>query len=727
MKPLGINLRAIPLVVLGSTLVEGAIAQQNQDIEEILVTVQRKETTAWDTPASLELLDEEDIAILQPNSLADLVRYQPEISFEQSNDRRGNGSFVIRGLSGNRVIMLIDGARLPDGFGSGGVTNGRNSFEPYSLGSIQFLKGPSSALYGSDALAGVVLLNTVSPGQLLQGGSGSFLELGGGYDDVNEGYRQTLTFASKAFGGDFFVQAATRQTSESDIQGSSENFPMDADQQNILLKWENNSQVNNRYGFLADFWRRDVDANFNTGLSPDSPVFDSRTEDNSSRWRFGFFQTLTDFAGLDRLDWQVDLQQASVAEDEFQISLESGATIQDLEEVDIDQDLISFSVLLGEQLGNHDLLAGVDYVRKFSERINFYRDINLETGEVDPVRNGVTYPVRSYPESDTDLIGVFLQDEVSFLDDRLKLTLGLRYDYFNNDPSPDQLYFNSNPTGINVDGESSDKFSPSAGLAYEISDNALLFANYTSGFRSPPVSSQYINTFIQSRGFPHEILANPNLKSESSDGIEAGLRLRGELGNVEIAAYRTDYEDFIESTRAGTRPNPVPGFRPITQLQYRNLSEVEISGVELDGELSLHTLFNTESQWWLTLNYADLDGDNKLSDEPLTSVGPAQAVVGIRYQAPNGNFGAQFNARLVDEFDDVAPGTFVIPDYTRLDISAYYDISDRFSINVRIDNLQDEQYWFQHVAGSSLTSATAADAAAPGRTFSVSARYRFEI
>lgn len=717
----------IAALVAGTTVTGALHGQQTQGIEEILVTVQRKETSLWDTPASLEVLSEEDIAILQPNSLADLVRYQPEISFEQSNDRRGAGSFVIRGLSGNRVIMLIDGTRLPDGFGSGGVTNGRNSFEPYSMSNIQFLKGPSSALYGSDALAGVVLLNTMSPGQILAGAEDPVIEVSGGYDELNEGFRQTITYASKAFGGDFFVQAATRQSSESDIQGSSENFPMDADQKNILVKWENNGQADNRYGFLADFWQRDVDANFNSSLAPESSVLDSRTKDSSDRWRLGFFQTLTDFAGIDRVDWQVDWQEASVAEDEYQTRLEDDFNIQDFEEVDIDQDLISLSVVLGEQVGNHDILAGVDYTRKSSERVNYYRDINLDTGAIDPTRNGVTYPARSYPESDTDLLGVFVQDEISLMDDRLGLTLGLRYDYFNNDPSPDQLYFNSNPTGINVDGENSDKFSPSVGLTYSISDNALLFVNYTSGFRSPPISSQYINTFIQSRGFPHEVLANPNLKSESSDGIEAGLRLRSAIGSVEFSAYQTDYEDFIESTRSGTRPNPVPGFRPVTQIQYRNLSEVEISGFELDGELSLQNLLDTDSQWWLTLNYADLDGENKLSDEPLTSVGPRQAVVGLRYQAPNNNFGMQLNARFVDEFDDVAPGTFVIPDYTRIDVSAWYDFSDAFSVNLRIDNIQDEQYWYQFEAGSRLTPASAAEAAAPGRTFSVSARYRFGL
>ncbi len=710
-----------PLLVLtGGT----AFLAKAQDIEEVIVEVQRKETSIWSTPASLEVLDREDILNLQPNSLADLVRYQPAISFDQSSDRRGNGSFVIRGLSGNRVIMLMDGTRLPDGFGSAGVSNGRNSFEPYSMNSIQFLKGPSSALYGSDALAGVVLLQTASPAQMLDGGDDSMFELSGGFDQVNNGFRQTLSNAGPAFGGAYLLQLSTRQFSESGIYGEHENFPMDGTQENILLKWENADRADRQYGVLMDVWRREVDASFSSGLDPAGPITDNYTEDESYRWRIGFYRNMTDVLGLDRLDWQVDLQQAAVDEDQFERRSRRGEEILDIEEVDIDQDLISASVVMGKEWPNHELLGGIDYVRKSAQRINFYRDVHLATGEVNPARNGVVYPLKSYPTSDTDLLGIFVQDEILLAEERLRLTLGLRYDYFNNEPKPDELYFNSNPTGQDVDAISSDNLSPSLGLTFEASENAILFGNLVSGFRTPPVTEQYINTFIQSRGFPHEVLANPDLKSEYSSGFEAGIRLRGAIGRLEVSTYRTEYEDFIESTRSGTRPNPIPGFRPVTQIQYRNLSDVEVRGTELDAELYLHNWLDTESQWLLSFSWAGLEGENRSSDEPLTSVGPHQGVLGLAFRSAAGNLGANVNARIVDEFTDVPFGRFAVPEYTRVDFSMFYDFTPGFSVNLRIDNLLDEQYWFQFMAGANIRG-DVSSAAAPGRSISVSARYRF--
>lgn len=369
------------------------------------------------------------------------------------------------------------------------------------------------------------------------------------------------------------------------------------------------------------------------------------------------------------------------------------------------------------------MLAGVDFVRKSAQRINFYRDYYPATGEVDPSRNGVVYPLKSYPTSDTDLLGIFIQDEILLMEERLRLTLGLRYDYFNNKPEPDELYYNSNPTGQRVDAYDSDNLSPSLGLAFEVNENAMLFGSYVSGFRTPPVSNQYINTFIQSRGFPHEVLANPDLKSERSDGVEVGLRLRGAAGSLEVSTFRSDYEDFIESTRSGTRPNPIPGFRPVTQIQYQNLSDVQVSGTELDAELYLHNWLDTENQWMLNFSWAGLDGENKSSDEPLTSVGPHQGVVGLAFRSASGGLGADLNARMVEEFNDVPIGRFAVPAYTRVDFSLFYDVTPGFSVNFRVDNLLDEQYWYQFMAGANVRG-DPASAAAPGRSVSVSARYR---
>src|SRR3546814_10509902 len=71
--------------------------------------------------------------------------------------RAGNESFNIRGIGGNRVLIQVDGVRVPDGFSFGAQASGRGDYVDLGLiKSVEILRGPSSALYGSDGLAGAV-------------------------------------------------------------------------------------------------------------------------------------------------------------------------------------------------------------------------------------------------------------------------------------------------------------------------------------------------------------------------------------------------------------------------------------------------------------------------------------------------------------------------------------------------------------------------------------------
>ena len=66
----------------------------------------------------------------------------------------------IRGIDGNRILMMVDGVRIPESYaggGSNGAISGRDMVESDTLKQVDIVKGPYSALYGSDALGGVVI------------------------------------------------------------------------------------------------------------------------------------------------------------------------------------------------------------------------------------------------------------------------------------------------------------------------------------------------------------------------------------------------------------------------------------------------------------------------------------------------------------------------------------------------------------------------------------------
>jgi hemoglobin/transferrin/lactoferrin receptor protein len=113
--------------------------------------------------------------------IKDLIRFEPGVSVHRAparfgaasgtTGRDGNAGFNIRGLEGNRVLVQVDGVRVPDGFEFGAQSAGRGDYVDLGLvKSVEILRGPPSALYGSDGLAGAVSFITSDPDDFLKNG-----------------------------------------------------------------------------------------------------------------------------------------------------------------------------------------------------------------------------------------------------------------------------------------------------------------------------------------------------------------------------------------------------------------------------------------------------------------------------------------------------------------------------------------------------------------------------
>ena len=133
----------------------------------IVVTATRTAARAEDLPVTVSVKTDEQIADELVTDIRDLVRFEPGVSVQPqparfgaalgATGRAGNDSFNIRGIGGNRVLIQVDGVRVPDGFSFGAQASGRGDYVDLGLiKSVEILRGPSSALYGSDGLAGAV-------------------------------------------------------------------------------------------------------------------------------------------------------------------------------------------------------------------------------------------------------------------------------------------------------------------------------------------------------------------------------------------------------------------------------------------------------------------------------------------------------------------------------------------------------------------------------------------
>jgi len=138
--------------------------KEGTKLDEIVVTATKTPHLLKDVPVETVVITKEDIERSSAQTISDLVRYTPGI-FVRSEDAPGIHDWrtTIRGLSFNDGygLVLVDGQRVKGG-GMGEYGIGVNQVPPQMIERIEIVKGPSSVLYGSDALAGVVNIITKS-------------------------------------------------------------------------------------------------------------------------------------------------------------------------------------------------------------------------------------------------------------------------------------------------------------------------------------------------------------------------------------------------------------------------------------------------------------------------------------------------------------------------------------------------------------------------------------
>jgi hemoglobin/transferrin/lactoferrin receptor protein len=205
-------------LVLASALLSPAAQAQDDDglyildrKDRIVITATRTPLKIEDAPITLSLITAEQIADELATDIRDLIRFEPGVSVQRQparfnaalspTGRAGNDSFNIRGIGGNRVLIQVDGVRVPDGFSFGAQASGRGDYVDLGLiKSVEILRGPSSALYGSDGLAGAVSFVTSDPEDFLTDGKSVGGLLRAAYNSADEEFSETAILAGAATG-----------------------------------------------------------------------------------------------------------------------------------------------------------------------------------------------------------------------------------------------------------------------------------------------------------------------------------------------------------------------------------------------------------------------------------------------------------------------------------------------------------------------------------------------
>ena len=179
-------------------------AEPKSEIEEIIVTALRLNTTVQQSGSSVSIIDEELIRDRGYNFLADAIVSATGVTLNQNGSFGGQASVRIRGFSSDQTLVLVDGVPVNDTTSPGGGFN-FGALDALDVQRVEVLKGPQSTLWGTDAIGGVVNIVSKPAAEDL---SGNISVLGGSFGSQ----RLSGTISSANDLGDFRVSYADAKT-----------------------------------------------------------------------------------------------------------------------------------------------------------------------------------------------------------------------------------------------------------------------------------------------------------------------------------------------------------------------------------------------------------------------------------------------------------------------------------------------------------------------------------
>ena len=703
-----------------SGAVAGAVLPDDDEIEQIVVVAHKDERSIRDIAANVTALSRADMKAELSTSVSDVFRFVPGIDHEGAGTRFGTEGINIRGIGGNRVAILVDGVPLSDHFNTGSFSNATRDFIDAGLVErIEVLHGPASALYGSSAIGGVVAVATPDPFDLAgqSGSGGEFLATYRGDDSSLHG--QAMGAFGKRSNG-LMLGASWRSGEQLESAASGAALDTrDYERRTAMAKyvaddrWGNTlrASVSHQHAHTLS----DINSLLGTGRYRSTTALEG-----DDRYSMDMLNLSYDFSvsggiiedGLARV-YYVDASTEQTTLDE---RANASLPVSIDRYFQFDQDVLGLELNVWKNLSaggvSHRLGIGFEYRDRDTEEYRDGLQTDLVTGAQTNVLLGEAFPLRDFPISKTTETAAFVENTMTL--GNLTVIAALRADRFELSPSPDAMYIEDYPFAELVSIDESD-VSPKLGVIYNLTTQIDVYAQYSHGFRAPPYADANIS--LELPLFNVRAIPNPDLRSESSDGVDAGVRFIGENASARLSVFHTRYEDFIES-KVMVGVDPLSGR---VLFQSRNLRETAIKGLE--GAWSWQ-FGGARRAFVFDVSAFLARGENKDNGAALNSVGPPQAIVGLGWQSADGNKALRIKATVTDgwsERDETAGELFKPDGYALLDLFFTRQFGSRATLRAGLHNLTDRTYWhWADVRGLSPTDPMLPYLARAGRSVSVS-------
>ncbi|MBM4154680.1 MAG: TonB-dependent receptor [Lentisphaerae bacterium] len=673
---------------------------------EIVVTATRLATDPLTTPATVHAIDGLELSARRARrTTPDALQGVPSAMIQKTS--QGQGSPFLRGFTGFRTLMLVDGIRLNNSVFRDGPNQYWNTVDPLSLRGMEVVMGPSSVLYGSDAIGGTVNALPVQPPPA--GGPDLTGRAYYRYASAEDSHTGRLQAGGRVDDRTGFVVGLTMKD-YGDVEGGDEV----GDQPHTGYdEWDADAMITRELGDRGmltlghqtvrqnDAWRthRTVHGIDWEGLAHGTDKVLSYDQARDLTWATLAAKEPGSFVD----DVRLTVFRHSQAEDEYRVKEDDSASRKGF-------DVVTWGASLQFE-------SDTDFGR-WVYGAEYSRDLVDSTGDRLRADGSVSRRDIQGPVGDDaayDMLGAYVQDIVPLAAGRLQIIPGVRYTYCRAEAERVQDPVSGDVMSVEGDWDAV-VGSLRASLALDTEERVVAFAGASQGFRAPNLSDLTRLDIARSGEIETPVT---DLDPERFVSLEAGVKLRTGKVSAQAAVYRTLIDDLIVRAPTG---RTIDDAREVTK---RNSGEGWVQGLELAGE------YRFLADWSLRAIGAYMDGevDTYPTSEPelvrdgMTRLMPLTAEVAMRWQPAGTRWWAEVAVRGADDADRlsaedrrdtqrVPPGG--TPGYAVGAVRGGVRVLDDTHITLAVENVTGADY---RVHGSGVNE--------PGRNFVVAIDSRF--
>jgi hemoglobin/transferrin/lactoferrin receptor protein len=702
----------------------------SQSLNDVVISATKFETNPKQIGQKIQVINAKELQWQNAANSADVLSNTGNILVQKSQG--GGGSPIIRGFEANKVVIEIDGVRMNNAIFRGGHLQNALRIDNNALDKLEVLYGPSSTIYGSDALGGVMHFITKKPklnmfeGSAVTRYSTATQETVGNLN-FNIGGKKWASFTSITFAnyGDV-VQGKVRKTTYADF-GKLPNYVARIDNKDYVITNANvNKQVGSGYEQhdIIEKLRYQQNAttnhtfNFQYSATGDVNRYDRLTETSAGKpkfaaWYYGPEERLMASYKLEK-DIDKKLIDKLIVTTAYQNNKESRNTRRlgsnkrksQFENVNV----YSVDIDALKKLNRHEINYGAEAYFNTVQSSAIFFDITTAATSIADSR---------YPSGGSTMNNqaVYVQDKITLATNKLFLNLGARYNLSQLQSTfGDTTYFAFPFDNVK---QNNTALSGNVSLVYLPTQYTKLSALTSTGYRTPNVDDMS-KVFESSAG--NIIVPNGALKPEYTKNLElSASQTIAEKITLEAGAYYTQISNAITVGAATYNGKDSVNYGGVTSKVYtsQNKQNAYIQGAY--GALIINATKHLSVNGTINYTYGRIKTDTV--EIPLDHIAPTFGKAQMLYTHNKLQADVSFifngkkelkNYLLNGEDNEQYATKDGMPAWSTLNARVAYNVCKYLNVQLACDNILDANY---RVFASGMS--------APGRNFRVTLRANF--